>query len=119
MRRTEAPMPTPVPVPVQAPKPVVKPKVDLFERARQKGFDEGIKATAKHFKAPMKATISSVRGSLMKSPIMPDPDAAVSPAASKPVSSWLNHVRETHAKNGGSMKDAMRLAKESYRAELR
>ena len=43
----------------------------------------------------------------------------VSPAASKPVSSWLNHVRETHAKSGGSMKDAMRLAKESYRAELR
>ena len=46
MRRTEAPTQAPVSAPVQAPKPAVKPKVDLFERARQKGFDEGIKATA-------------------------------------------------------------------------
>ena len=60
---------------------------------------------AKHFKAPVRATLDSV----MKPVVVEAP--AVAPKAS---SAWVAHVRETREKIGGTMKEAMKTAKASY-----
>ena len=80
------------------------------QRHQQLGIKEGIKATAKHFKAPVRATLTSVRDGLKPRVV----ESVVEPVAVSGTSSWLAHVRETQAKTGVTMKDAMRVAKESY-----
>ena len=84
----------------------------MLDKVRQQAFYEGVKATAKHLKAPIKSTVSS-----FKNPA-PKPASAPAPAhAQRPSSQWMSHVKETRAQSGKSMKEAMVLAKMSYRAK--
>ena len=91
------------------PAPFAKAPVDLFEKARQLGMKEGIKATAKHFKAPVRATLQSVMAPRELAP------RVVAPTAEVKSSTWMAHVKETQASTGGSLKDAMRVAKTTYK----
>ena len=71
----------------------------MLDKVRQQAFYEGVKATAKHLKAPIKSTVSN-----FKNPA-PKPASAPAPAhAQRPSSQWMSHVKETRAQSGKSMK---------------
>ena len=81
----------------------------LLERLRKQGFNEGVRATAKHLKVPVKSTLKSLQESMQMPQQMP---AQEKPAAAP---KWLSHLNEYRAKHGGSMKDAMVKARETYK----
>ena len=94
----------------------------LLERLRKQGFNEGVRATAKHLKVPVKSTLKSLQESMQMPQQMPaqeKPAAAPKqmPAQEKPAAApkWLSHLNEYRAKHGGSMKDAMVKARDTYK----
>jgi len=90
----------------------------MLDKVRQQAFYEGVKATAKHLKAPIKSTVSSFKNPASKPAPAPKLAPAPAPApAQRPSSQWMSHVKETRAQSGKSMKEAMILAKMSYRAK--
>ena len=87
--------------------------LSMLDKVRQQAFYEGVKATAKHLKAPIKSTGSNFKNPAPK-PAVPAPAPAPIPEQ-RPSSQWMSHVKETRAQSGKSMKEAMVLAKISYR----
>ncbi len=92
----------------------------MLDKVRQQAFYEGVKATAKHLKAPIKSTVSNFKNPAPKPAPAPAPTPKPAPApaptpAQRPSSQWMSHVKETRAQSGKSMKEAMMLAKMSYR----
>lgn len=88
----------------------------MLDKVRQQAFYEGVKATAKHLKAPIKSTVSNFKNPAPKPAPAPAP-APVPAPTQRPSSQWMSHVKETRAQSGKSMKEAMMLAKMSYRAK--
>jgi hypothetical protein len=90
--------------------------LSMLDKVRQQAFYEGVKATAKHLKAPIKSTVSNFKNPAPKPalPAMPAPAPAPIPEQ-RPSSQWMSHVKETRAQSGKSMKEAMVLAKISYK----
>ena len=83
----------------------------LLEKLRQQGFNDGVKATAKHLKLPYKATLKTLTQTMKPVEEQVKPEAPLQ----KPMSNWLSHVNEYRTKNGGTMKEAMRSAKGTYK----
>jgi len=87
--------------------------LSMLDKVRQQAFYEGVKATAKHLKAPIKSTVSNFKNPAPK-PAVPAMPAPIS--EQRPSSQWMSHVKETRAQSGKSMKEAMVLAKITYRS---
>jgi len=87
----------------------------LLERLRKQGFNEGVKATAKHLKVPVKSTLKSLQESMQMPQQMPAQEKPVVAKKTEAAPKWLSHLNEYRAKHGGSMKDAMVKARETYK----
>ena len=88
--------------------------LSMLEKVRQQAFYEGVKATAKHLKAPIKSTVSNFKNPAPKPAVQASAPPAPIPEQ-RPPSQWMSHVKETRAQSGKSMKEAMVSAKMSYR----